>query len=55
MTNKEAIDYIKLIFVRDRANELHFISHDEEIALNLAIKALEDDQCYQEMQKERWE
>ena len=42
MTNKEAIDYIKLIFVRDRANELHFILHDEEIALDMAIKALEE-------------
>lgn len=42
MNNKEAIDYINLIFARDRANELHFISHDEEIALDLAIKALED-------------
>lgn len=42
MTNEDAIEYIKLIFVRDRANELHFISHDEKIALDLAIKALEE-------------
>lgn len=40
MTNKEAIEHIKLILLRDRNNELHFVSHDEEIALDLAIKAL---------------
>jgi len=42
MTNKEAIDHIKLILLRDRDNELHFVSHDEEIALDLAINALEE-------------
>ena len=41
MTNKEAIDHIKLILLRDRDNELHFVLHDEEIALDLAINALE--------------
>lgn len=41
MNNEEAIEHIKLILLRDRNNELHFVSHDEEIALALAIKALE--------------
>ena len=42
MTNEEAIEHIKLILLRDRNNELHFVSHDEEIALNIAIKAIEE-------------
>ena len=51
MTNEEAIEHIKLILLRDRNNELHFVSHDEEIALDLAIKALtplQDDPHYNE-------
>ncbi len=42
MAPQEAIEHIKLILVRDRNNELHFVSHDEEIALDLAIKVLEE-------------
>lgn len=42
MTNKEAIEHIKLILLRSRAGKLNIITHGEEIALDLAIKALEE-------------
>lgn len=42
MTNEEAIEHIKLILLRSRAGKLNTITHDEEIALDLAVKALEN-------------
>ena len=43
MTNKEAIEHLKLILLKSRSNKLHIVTHGEEIALELAIKALEEE------------
>lgn len=42
MTNKEAVEHLKIILSKSRSNKLHIITQGEEIALGLAIKALED-------------
>lgn len=43
MTNKEAIEILNTLIYA-------VVSSEEVDALNLAIKALEETQCYQEMQ-----
>lgn len=44
MTNKEAIEHLNIILLKSKSNKLHIVTHDEEIALDLAINALKERQ-----------